>query len=154
MFPSPPAKILDMFGLVPLFSLYAKPVSTVTGTRVTVKIILYFEDSDLLARQYIDRKEEKLVVQKWEEDLLLSALLLVSLAQTQDLGLKRLPLCHLPMETARFHLPLPLSNGYRVFVASRGIFVWVAFIIKGSTVHSDMNTWKTVQREVTRMIKG
>lgn len=134
-----------MFGLVPLFSLYAKPVSTVTGTHVTVKIILYFEDSDLLARQYIERKEEKLVVQKWEEDLLLSALLLVSLAQTQDLGLKRLPLCH---------LPLPLTNGYRGFVASRGIFVWVAFIIKGSTVRSDMNTWKTVQREVTRMIKG
>lgn len=58
----------------------------------------------------------------------------------------------LALATARFHLPLPLTNGYIFLVASRGIFVWVACVIKGSTLHSD--TWKTVQREVTKMIKG
>lgn len=44
MFPSPPAKIPDIFGLMPLFCLCADLVSIVTATHVTAKIILYFQD--------------------------------------------------------------------------------------------------------------
>lgn len=39
-------------------------------------------------------------------------------------------------------------------VASRDIVVWIALIIKGSALHSGMNPWKTVQREVIKTRKG